>query len=67
MVPCSLSRACRGVAARLDFQPGDIIVQIGKDKITDVVMLDEITRTPQRMWSITIKRGGRTMKLQMSG
>ncbi len=56
-----------GVAARLDFQPGDIIVQIGKDKITDVVMLDEITRTPQRMWSITIKRGGRTMKLQMSG
>ncbi|MEI9900032.1 MAG: PDZ domain-containing protein [Hyphomicrobium sp.] len=56
-----------GVASRLDFQPGDIIVQIGQDKITDVVMLDEITRTPQRLWSITIKRGGRTMKLQMSG
>ncbi|KAB2942860.1 MAG: Do family serine endopeptidase [Hyphomicrobium sp.] len=56
-----------GVAARLDFQPGDIIVQIGNDKITDVVMLDEITRTPQRIWSVTIKRGGRLMKLQMSG
>jgi Do/DeqQ family serine protease len=56
-----------GIAARLDFQPGDVIVQIGKDKITDVIMLDEITRTPQRLWSITIKRGGRTMKLQMSG
>jgi Do/DeqQ family serine protease len=56
-----------GVASRLDFEPGDIIVQIGRDKITDVVMLDEITRTPQRVWSITIKRGGRTMKLQMSG
>ncbi len=56
-----------GVASRLDFQPGDIILQIGRDKITDVLMLDEITRTPQRMWSITIKRGGRTMKLQMSG
>ena len=56
-----------GVAARLDFQPGDIIVQIGDDKITDVIMLDEITRTPQRMWSVTIKRGGRLMKLQMSG
>jgi S1-C subfamily serine protease len=56
-----------GVASRLDFQPGDIIVQIGDNKITDVIMLDEITRTPQRMWSVTIKRGGRLMKLQMSG
>ena len=56
-----------GVAARLDFQPGDIIVQIGDDKITDVVALDELTRTPQRMWSVTIKRAGRLMKLQMSG
>ena len=56
-----------GVAARLDFQPGDIIVQVGNDKITDVTMLDEITRAPQRMWSITIKRAGRLMKLQMSG
>jgi S1-C subfamily serine protease len=56
-----------GVAARLDFQPGDIIVQVGDDKISDVVMLDEVTRTPQRVWNVTIKRGGRLMKLQMSG
>jgi Do/DeqQ family serine protease len=56
-----------GVASRLDFQPGDIIVQIGEDKITDVIMLDEITRKPQGRWSVTIKRGGRLMKLQMSG
>ena len=50
-----------------EFQPGDVIVQIGSTKITDVVTLDEITRTPQRMWSVTIKRAGRLMKLQMSG
>jgi S1-C subfamily serine protease len=56
-----------GVASRLDFQPGDIIVQIGEDKVTDVIMLDEITRKPQSMWRVTIKRGGRLMKLQMSG
>ena len=56
-----------GVASRLDFQPGDVILQIGRDKITDVVQLDDITRKPQRLWSVTIKRGGRTMKLQMSG
>jgi Do/DeqQ family serine protease len=56
-----------GVAARLDFQPGDIIVQINNDKVTDVIALDQLTRTPQRMWSVTIKRAGRLMKLQMSG
>jgi len=56
-----------GVAARLQFQPGDVIVQVGSTKITDVVTLEEITRTPQRMWGITIKRAGRLMKLQMSG
>ncbi len=56
-----------GVASRLDFQPGDVILKVGPDKITDVIMLDDITRKPQRLWSITIKRGGRTMKLQMSG
>ena len=56
-----------GIASRLDFQPGDVIVQIGRDKITDVIMLDELTRTPQRLWSVTIKRNGRLMKLQLSG
>jgi Do/DeqQ family serine protease len=56
-----------GVAARLDFQPGDIIVQINDDKITDVISLDQLTRTPQPKWSVTIKRAGRLMKLQMSG
>jgi hypothetical protein len=42
-------------------------VQINNDKITDVIALDELTRTPQRMWRVTIKRNGRLMKLQMSG
>ena len=56
-----------GVASRLDFQPGDIIVQINNDKITDVIALDQLTRAPQKMWSVTIKRAGRLMKLQMSG
>jgi len=56
-----------GVASRLDFQPGDIILQVGNEKITDVIMLDELTRVPHRIWSVTIKRGGRVMKLQMAG
>lgn len=56
-----------GVAARLGFQPGDIILQVGDTKITDVVTLDEITRKPQRVWRVSIKRGGRVMQLQLSG
>jgi Do/DeqQ family serine protease len=55
-----------GVAARL-FQPGDIVMQVGKTKITDVVALDEITRAPQRQWNVVIKRGDRVLQLQLSG
>jgi S1-C subfamily serine protease len=56
-----------GVAARLGFQPGDVILQVGRTKITDVVTLDKITREPQRVWNISINRGGRVMQLQLSG
>jgi Do/DeqQ family serine protease len=56
-----------GIAARLGFQPGDVILQVGQSKITDVVSLDEITREPQRTWRVSIKRGGRVMQLQLSG
>ena len=54
-------------STKLRFQPGDIIVQVGKTKITDVVALDEITRAPQRLWSVVIKRGDRVLQLQLSG
>ena len=56
-----------GVASRLGFQPGDVILQIADTKITDVVTLDTITREPQRIWRVSIKRGGRVMQLQLSG
>jgi C-terminal processing protease CtpA/Prc len=55
-----------GVAARL-FQPGDVVLQVGKTKITDVVALDEITRTPQRVWDLVIKRGERVLQFQLAG
>jgi Do/DeqQ family serine protease len=56
-----------GIAARLGFKPGDIILQLGDTKITDVVTLDKITREPQRTWRVSIKRGGKVMNLQLSG
>jgi len=56
-----------GIAARLGFRPGDVILQVGDNKITDVISLDKITREPQRIWRVRIKRGGRVMQLQLSG
>lgn len=56
-----------GVAARLNLRPGDVILKVGGTEIADVVSLDELTRNPQRVWRVTIKRGGRVLKLQLSG
>ena len=57
-----------GVAARLDFQPGDIIVQIGDDKITDVIALDELdAHAATHVERHHQAQDGRLMKLQMSG
>ena len=56
-----------GVAARLGFRPGDVILRIGDTDISDVVMLDKLTREPRRIWRVAIKRGGRVMNLQLSG
>lgn len=56
-----------GVASRLGFKPGDIILKIGREEITDVVQLDRITREPTAVWRLQIKRGGRVLQLQVSG
>ena len=56
-----------GVAARLGFRPGDVIVRVGRREISDVLTLDEITRTPQRVWRLAIKRGGQMIELQFRG
>jgi hypothetical protein len=56
-----------GAAARLGFRPGDVIVRVGRTEVSDVVTLDGITRNPQRVWRLAIKRGGRVINLQFRG
>jgi S1-C subfamily serine protease len=56
-----------GAAARLGFRPGDVIVRVGSTEVSDVAALDEITRKPQRMWRLAIKRSGRLINLQFRG
>ena len=56
-----------GVAARLGSSRATSSCRSATTKITDVVALDEITRAPQRLWSVVIKRGDRVLQLQLSG
>ncbi len=54
-------------AQRLGFQPGDIIVQVGREAAANVVDLERMLGQKQRTWSLGINRGGRLMQLQVQG
>jgi S1-C subfamily serine protease len=55
------------VAGRLGFKPGDIILQIGRTRISSVQDLDRAVRNQQRVWQLAIKRGGRVLQLEVPG
>jgi Do/DeqQ family serine protease len=55
------------VAARLGFQPNDVIVQVGDDKVTNVLDLERDLRQRQRIWQLGVKRGDRLLQLQVPG
>ena len=54
-------------AARLGFQPGDVIEQVGREKIETVSELEAVLKERQRVWQIVVKRGNQTMRLQLAG
>lgn len=55
------------VAARLGFQPGDIIVSVGQEAVEDVAALDRLLKQRPRGWQMQIKRGGQVLSLQLGG
>ena len=55
------------VAERLGFKAGDIIVQVGRERISDVTTLERIVKDRQRIWQLAIKRGDKLMQLQVGG
>jgi Do/DeqQ family serine protease len=57
----------RSTAARLGFQPGDIIIQVGRDRIGSVAELESALRQRQRGWLVVVKRGNQVLQLQMAG
>jgi S1-C subfamily serine protease len=54
-------------AQRLGFQPGDIIVQVSREAVANVVDLERLLGQKQRSWALGINRGGRLMQLQVQG
>jgi len=54
-------------AARIGFQPGDVIQQVGRKKIETVGELEAILRERQQVWLVQFKRGNQSVRLQLAG
>jgi Do/DeqQ family serine protease len=54
-------------AQRLGFQAGDVIVQVGREAIANVLDLERAVAQRQRTWAIGVNRGGRLVQLQVQG
>jgi Do/DeqQ family serine protease len=62
-----LSVRPRTTAARLGFRPGDVIVQVGRERIASVAELESALRQRQRAWLVVVKRGNQVLQLQLAG
>jgi Do/DeqQ family serine protease len=54
-------------AARIGFQPGDIIEQVGRKKIDTVGELEAVLRERQQVWLVQLRRGNQSVRLQLAG
>jgi Do/DeqQ family serine protease len=54
-------------AARIGFQPGDVIQQVGRAKVETVSDLENLLKERQQVWQIVVRRGNQTMRLQLAG
>jgi len=54
-------------AARIGFQPGDVIQQVGRKKIGTVSELEAVLRERQEVWLVQLKRGNQSVRLQLAG
>jgi len=55
------------ISARLGFQPGDVILAVGNQPVGTVLDLEAAMRERQRLWDLTVKRGGQLLNLQVPG
>ena len=62
-----VSVRARSTAARLGFQAGDVVVQVGRDRIASVAQLEGVLRQRQRGWLVVVRRASRLLQLQLPG
>jgi Do/DeqQ family serine protease len=55
------------LAQRLGFQPGDVVQVINNQKVTRTADVDKLSREQNRLWRITIRRGGQQMSVELRG
>lgn len=55
------------VAQNLGFRQGDLIVSVQGKDLTTVAELETAVEGRQRIWQISVKRGGRVLQLQVPG
>ncbi len=55
------------IAQNLGFRPGDIVVEVAGQKITNVTGLESSLSGRKRLWQVAVMRGGRLLQLQVPG
>ncbi|MBN9599888.1 MAG: DegQ family serine endoprotease [Afipia sp.] len=54
-------------AASVGFQKGDIVTSVNGQAVTKTADLERLTREPQRLWRITVIRGGQKLSVTLGG
>ncbi len=54
-------------AEQVGFQPGDVVLALNGQRITDTASLDRATRTRIYLWRIVFNRGGQTLTTTIGG
>jgi Do/DeqQ family serine protease len=57
----------RSPAASVGFQRGDMILTVNNEQVAKTHDLERITRNPNRLWRITIMRGGQQISVVFGG
>jgi Do/DeqQ family serine protease len=55
------------IAANLGFKPGDVIATVMRTDIDSVQTLDKLLRDRQQIWSLAVRRQGKTLQIQVPG
>ncbi len=60
-----LSVRAGSTAGRLGFKQGDVIVQVGRQKIATVTELESALKDKPQLWQVVVKRGAQSLQLQI--